>query len=178
MKKWLVIAFLLAAAFQPLSYAADSKDELQVVSRVDLNRYMGKWYEIARLPNSFQKKCAAAVTATYSLLSDGKVSVLNECLQASGKSKSAKGKAKVADMATNAKLRVTFFWPFYGDYWILDLGPDYEYAVVGEPKRKYCWILSRTPQMDESLYEELIAGIAKQGYDTGAFIRTPSELNR
>lgn len=178
MRNWFLVTFLLVPTLQAFSSAGDSREELRVVSRVDLNRYMGKWYEIARLPNPFQKKCAAAVMATYSLLADGKVSVLNECLQSSGKSKSAKGKAKVADSATNAKLRVTFFWPFYGDYWILELGADYEYAVIGEPKRRYCWILSRTPEMEEPLYQELIGRIAKQGYDTSGFIRTPSELGR
>lgn len=178
MKEWLMMTFMLVTVLLALASAEDLKGELRVVSRVDLNRYMGKWYEIARLPNPFQKKCAAAVMATYTLLADGKVSVLNECLQSSGKSKSAKGKAKVADSATNAKLRVTFFWPFYGDYWILELGADYEYAVIGEPKRRYCWILSRTPEMEESLYQELIGRIAKQGYDTSSFIRTPSELGR
>ena len=178
MKSWLMMTLLLIPALPEIALAEDSKQELRVVSHVDLNRYMGKWYEIARLPNPFQKKCAAAVAATYSLLSDGKVSVLNECLQASGKSKAAKGKAKIADPTTNAKLRVTFFWPFYGDYWILELGAGYEYAVIGEPKRRYCWILSRTPQMEEPLYEELIDRIAKQGYDTSGFIRTPSELGR
>lgn len=173
-----MIVLLLFPALQALSSAAGSNDELRVVSHVDLDRYMGKWYEIARLPNRFQKDCAAAVMATYTLLPDGKVSVLNECLQASGKSKSAKGKAKVADKTTSAKLRVTFFWPFYGDYWILDLGPDYEYAVVGEPKRKYCWILSRNPQIEESLYKDLITRIAKQGYDTSRFVQTRAELSR
>ncbi|HSP06020.1 MAG TPA: lipocalin family protein [Acidobacteriota bacterium] len=177
MKEFLVLLVVLFPLLAIASSSAQSP-ELKVVPSVDLKRYTGKWYEIARLPNRFQKDCAAAVTATYTLLPDGKIGVLNQCLDASGKEKSAKGKAKVADKATNAKLRVTFFWPFYGDYWILDLGPDYEYAVVGEPKRRYCWILSRTQQMEESLYTELLARIAKQGYDTHGFIRTPAQPGR
>jgi apolipoprotein D and lipocalin family protein len=164
----------LILIFTTFSLAAESagKPPVQVMPSVDLQRYTGKWYEIARLPNSFQKKCAAEVTATYSLRKDGKIEVLNECREASGKMKSARGKAKVADPLTNAKLRVTFFWPFYGDYWILDVGPNYEYAIVGEPKRKYCWILSRTPEIPESLYQELTKKIAAQGYDTDKLIRT------
>jgi apolipoprotein D and lipocalin family protein len=146
--------------------------EPQIVPSVDLARYAGRWYEIARLPNSFQKKCAGGVTATYELRPDGKVTVINECRKASGEITRAKGTAKVADKQSNAKLKVTFFWPFYGDYWILDLGSNYEYAVVGEPKRSYLWILSRTPQIDDALYQGLLAKMANQGFDTSRMIKT------
>lgn len=145
----------------------------QTVSSVDLARYAGRWYEIARLPNSFQKKCAGGVTATYEMRPDSKVMVLNECRKASGEITRAKGTAKIADKKTNAKLKVTFFWPFYGDYWILDLGPNYEYAVVGEPKRRYLWILSRTQQIDDALYQKLLAKMANQGFDTSRMTKTP-----
>ena len=148
------------------------KDELEVVPSVDLSRYVGQWYEIARLPNRFEKKCADSVTATYTLRSDGKIEVLNRCRKASGEFTTAKGKAKIVDKKTNAKLKVTFFWPFYGDYWILDLGPNYEYAVVGDPSRDYLWILSRTPQIDEALYQQLLAKMAARGFQTGRMIRT------
>ena len=151
---------------------ADRKGDLEVVSAVDLSRYAGRWYEIARLPNRFEKKCADSVTATYTLRSDGKVDVVNRCRKANGEFTTAKGKAKIADKKTNAKLKVTFFWPFYGDYWILDLGPDYQYAVVGSPDRDYLWILSRTPQFDEQLYQQLVEKMAARGFETEKMIRT------
>jgi apolipoprotein D and lipocalin family protein len=149
----------------------------KTVPFVDLKKYAGTWFEIARYPNRFQKKCVSDVRATYNLTSDGKVSVLNQCVQANGKVKTAKGKAKVVDRTSNAKLKVTFFWPFYGDYWILDLDPDYTYAVVGEQDRKYLWILSRTPEMDSSLYNEILERITNQGYDTSKLIRTPQGVH-
>lgn len=152
------------------------KNELEVVQSVDLTRYTGRWYEIARLPNSFQKKCADTVTANYTMRADGKIEVLNRCRKASGEYTTAKGKAKITDKKTNAKLKVTFFWPFYGDYWILDLGPNYEYAVVGEPGRKYLWILSRSPRMDEALYEQLLQKMAAKGFNTEMMVRTSQSI--
>ena len=148
------------------------KDELEVVQSVDLTRYIGRWYEIARLPNSFQKKCADTVYADYTMREDGKIEVINRCRKASGEYTTAKGKAKIVDKKTNAKLKVTFFWPFYGDYWILDLGPNYEYAVVGEPGRKYLWILSRSPRMDDALFQQLLQKMAAKGFNTEMMIRT------
>ena len=147
------------------------RSELEVVGAVDLSRYAGRWYEIARLPNRFEKKCADSVTATYTLRSDGKVDVVNRCRKANGDYTTAKGKAKIVDK-TNAKLKVTFFWPFYGDYWILDLGSNYEYAVVGAPNRDYLWILSRTPEFDEQLYQSLLGKMAARGFKTERMIRT------
>ena len=99
--------------------------------------------------------------------------MINECRKASGEITRATGTAKVADKTTNAKLKVTFFWPFYGDYWILDLGPNYEYAVVGDPTRRYLWILSRTPRIDDALYQGLLAKMANQGFDTSRMTETP-----
>ena len=118
---------------------------------MDLARYAGKWYEIARLPNRFQRDCAANTTATYTLRPDGKITVVNECRKADGRTKSAKGTARVADpKGPNTKLKVTFFWPFSGNYWIIDLDPEYRWVVVGEPGRDYLWILSREPRLDEA----------------------------
>ena len=148
------------------------RTDLEVVPHVDLNRYAGRWYEIARLPNRFEKKCAGSVTATYRLKDNGKVEVVNRCRKSSGDYTTATGKAKVVDKTTNAKLKVTFFWPFYGDYWILDLGENYEYAVVGAPNRKYLWILSRNREMDESLYRTLLAKMAARGFKTEQMIKT------
>ena len=152
--------------------AVERKGELEVVGAVDLSRYAGRWYEIARLPNRFEKKCADSVTATYTLRSDGKVDVVNRCRKANGEYTTARGKAKIVDKKTNAKLKVTFFWPFYGDYWILDLGPNYEYAVVGAPNRDYLWILSRTPQLNEQLYQRLLREMATRGFATDRMSRT------
>ena len=175
----IVIGVIVATALAGVAPVA-GKSELEVVRSVDLARYAGRWYEIARLPNRFEKKCVDSVTATYTLRSDGRVDVVNRCRKANGEYSTAKGKAKVVDKGTNAKLKVTFFWPFYGDYWILDLGSNYEYAVVGSPNRDYLWILSRTPQLDEQLYQSLIAKMATRGFETDRMIRTsqPAELGQ
>jgi apolipoprotein D and lipocalin family protein len=154
--------------------AAESQQKpLQVVPHVDLNRYLGTWYEIATIPQHFQKDCVG-VTATYTLRDDGTIEVLNKCRKKTldGELKTAKGKAWVVDKETNAKLKVQFFWPFRGDYWIIELDPDYRYAVVGHPNRNYLWILCRTPQMDEALYQDLVQRIANKGYDPSRLKRT------
>ena len=148
----------------------EEHNTLEVVPHVELKKYLGKWYEIAHLPARFQKGCTDT-TATYTLSDDGGISVLNECRR-NGKVKRAKGKAKVVDKNSGAKLKVTFFWPFYGDYWIIDLGKDYEYAVVGTPNRKYLWILSRTPQMDDTVFSQLIDSVKSKGFDVNKLIKT------
>lgn len=147
--------------------------ELKTVEHVDLGKYAGVWYEIARYPNSFQKGCVAT-TATYSLRDDGRVDVVNRCRKGSptGPLKVAHGQAKVVDAATNAKLKVSFFWPFWGDYWVIELGPDYRYAVVGHPDRDYLWILSRSPSMDDATYQGIERRLKDQDYDPGRLIQT------
>jgi apolipoprotein D and lipocalin family protein len=147
---------------------------LEVVPHVELDKYLGKWYEIAHLPARFQEGCTDT-TATYTLSKDGNISVLNECIR-NGKVKRAKGKAKVIDKNTGAKLKVTFFWPFSADYWIIYLGKDYDYAVVGTPNRKYLWILSRTPQMDDRLFSQLIESVKSKGFDVSNLIITSQKL--
>jgi len=147
-----------------------SNNTLEVVAQVDIQKYLGKWYEVARLPTPFQEGCTET-TATYSLLPNGKVTVLNECIK-KGRPKKAKGTAKVVDKTTGAKLKVTFFWPFYADYWIIKLAENYEYAVVGTPNRKYLWILCRTPQMREMLLLELVEFAKSMGFDMDELIRT------
>jgi apolipoprotein D and lipocalin family protein len=147
--------------------------ELPVVDRVDLSRYMGRWYEIAAIPHWFQRGCTAS-TAEYSLRNDGRVDVLNRCHLGApeGPVKQQEGVAKVVDPRTNAKLAVTFFWPFAGDYWIIALDRDYRYAMVGHPSRDFLWILSRTPTMPEETVRALLAQAATQGYDVGRVQRT------
>ncbi len=149
--------------------------DLQTVSFLDLDRYAGKWYEIARYPNWFEASCISDVTAEYLLLGDNKVKVVNSCTKADGRRKVSTGSAKVVDKQSNAKLKVTFFWPFYGDYWVIDLDPEYRYAVVSEPTRKYLWILSRTPQMDTETYGQVIGRLRARGYDPAKLIRPKQE---
>ena len=147
---------------------------LDVVEKVDLDRYAGRWYEIARYPNSFERDCVGA-TADYTPRDDGRIEVVNTCFESTldGPERVVEGSARVADPTTNAKLRVTFFWPFEGDYWIIDLDEDYEYAVVGEPSRSFLWILSRTPQMEEDTYADIIESLPAFGYDPGELILVP-----
>ena len=150
---------------------------LETVNHVDLSRYTGQWYEIARYEHRFQKGCVGS-KATYSLRDDGKIAVVNECFDKSfsGKLRSAKGKAWVVDKDTNARLKVSFFWPFAGDYWIIDLGENYEYAVIGHPNRKYLWILSRTPEMDKNVYNEILVRLEKQDYDTTKLLKSAQQI--
>ena len=165
----LIPTVLLACA----SLKEPSLPPLEVVPYVDLKRYTGTWYEIARFPHRFQEGCIGS-NATYSLLEDGEIGVLNQCHKGSpdGKISSVQGKAWVTDTKTNAKLKVRFFWPFAGDYWIIDLGENYEYAVVGHPNRQYLWILSRTPEMDEALYARILKKLHDQFYDISKLSKT------
>jgi apolipoprotein D and lipocalin family protein len=148
----LVCTGLIFLIFSTVAAAGVDVPGLRTVPKVDLARYLGTWYEIARYPNSFQKECDQA-TAQYSLRDDGDIDVLNTCVRKDNKKlDEAHGVAHVEDPLTNAKLTVTFLpgWLRWtgigvGKYWIIDLGSEYEYAVVSEPKRKYLWILSRTP---------------------------------
>ena len=137
---------------------------LETVPHVDLNRYLGLWYEVGRYPNTFQKGCLSS-TALYTTRPDGDIDVLNSCRDERDDSlHEAKGRAWVVDNASNARLKVSFFWPFQGDYWIIDLGQEYEYAVVGTPNRKYLWILSRTKEMNPEILEKILQNIEKQGF--------------
>jgi apolipoprotein D and lipocalin family protein len=159
---------LIAAALLCVSivYGVEKMAELKTVEYVDVQKYMGTWFEIAKFPQWFENGLVG-VTANYTLLPNGKVRVVNSGYNNdfNGKLKTAKGKAWIVDKKTNAKLKVSFFWPFAGDYWILELGKDYEYVVVGEKSRKYLWILSRTPQMEETIYNDLIKRAQEKGFD-------------
>ena len=149
----------------------DSKpSDLATVPHVDLTRYVGRWFEIAKYPNRFERDCDRDVTAVYTRFEDGDIEVVNSCTQPDGKPKVSKGKAKVVDGQTNAKLKVTFFWPFYGDYWVIDLDPQYRWVVIGEPRHKYLWILSRHPRMDAAQYAEITSRLAAKGYDASKLI--------
>lgn len=164
----LVLSSLLALG----QSASAAQQPLATVDSVDLGRYTGTWYEIALLPNRFQKQCVADTQARYRL--DGeRVEVINRCRTAKGEIDDVKGHAKVVAGSANAKLRVTFFWPFYGDYWVLDLDPDYRQVLIGEPGRKFAWVLSREPSMSDEQLQRLLDKAAVLGFDKTAFQRTP-----
>jgi len=148
--------------------------EVTPVANVDLARYMGRWYEIARYPNSFQDGLVGVI-AEYALNPDGTVKVVNTGRKRvlDGPLSRAEAKGWTASRESNAKLYVQFIWPFKADYWIIDLGEDYEYAVVGQPSRRYLWILSRTPQLDTATYDAICRRLLNQGYDPAMLVRTP-----
>lgn len=145
---------------------ATLSQQLTTVPYVDLKKYAGKWYEIASFPQRFQKNCNCT-TAEYTLTDKDFIVVENRCKKDSvnGKSSGIKGKAFVVANSGNAKLKVQFFWPFKGKYWIIDLAEDYSYAVVGHPNKKYLWILSRTPTMSDTTYQQIIYKIEEKGFD-------------
>ena len=147
---------------------------LWTVSSVDLERYMGRWYEIGRFPNPYQKGIVGVI-AEYELQDDGEILVRNY-----GRSGSldaeltvSKAKAWVADKSTNAKWFVQFIWPFKADYWIIDLDQSYQYAVVGQPDRQRLWILSRQPTIAEATLNQIYRRLHANGYDTSRIELTP-----
>jgi apolipoprotein D and lipocalin family protein len=146
---------------------------LQTVDHVDLQKYAGKWYEIASFPQYFQKGCTCT-TAEYTLSEKGYVIVENRCNKDSvhGKESYIKGKAFVEEGSMNAKLKVQFFWPFKAKYWIIDLASDYSYAVVGHPNKKYLWILSRTSKMNDMVYQQILSRIKSKGFDLSKLQKT------
>ena len=154
------------------------KPPLEVAPYVALERYLGTWYEIARKSVPFEKNCYGT-QAHYALRKDGKtIDVVNTCFKKSlsGSAQVGLAKAWVADPITNAKLKVQFQWPFRGDYWILEVGKHYDYALVGEPKRKYLWILSRTPALSPRTTAYLLKRARQQGYDTDDVIFTTQPI--
>jgi lipocalin len=146
------------------------------VKSLDLNRYLGTWYEIARFPHSFEKNLVG-VTATYSLREDGKIKVLNQGYKNTldGELSKAEGKAKIPDPLKPANLKVSFFWIFYAEYNVLELDENYQYAMIGSSSAKYFWILSRTPQMDDTTYEMLLEKAQKRGYDLSKLEKVPQK---
>ncbi len=157
--------------------AQDLENYPVTVVSVDLTKYAGLWYEIAKIPNRFQKSCARNATAEYKLRDDGKIDVINKCIEGDGDTNEVEGIAKVVDDKTNAKLEVSFvrilgIQLFWGDYWIIGLDKDYKYAVVGTPSRKYGWILSRKPKLSSENIEKIFDLLKKQGYNPQNFIMT------
>ena len=159
---------------------AQGKPPLKVVPEVDLMRYAGRWYEIARLPNRFQKRCAGEVTANYTLRTDGNITVMNRCRVENGEEINAEGLARIAEKRKpNSILKVRFAPAFlsflpqvWGDYQIIALSSDYAHAVVGDPGRQYLWILSRTARMDDATYDRLVAEAQVQGFAVNLLQKT------
>lgn len=157
----LPIALLAACAGSPGPVGNSAVPE--PAKAVALDRYLGKWFEMARYEAPFQKGCDG-VTADYALREDGKISVVNSCTK-DGKRTTADGKAKVVEGSGNAKLKVSFFGPFYGDYWILDRAEDYSWAIVGEPSGRYLWMLTRETQPEAATRALIEARVRELGYD-------------
>jgi apolipoprotein D and lipocalin family protein len=177
-----ILSFFLFAGpvlFGASGTTAAGGKPVTTVASVDLERYVGRWYEVARLPNRFQQQCRGDVSANYARRPDGRIDVLNQCRKADGTMTTAAGVARVEDPATRARLKVRFapaflsFLPFvWGDYWIIGLGDQYDWAVVGSPDRRYLWILSRTPVLEEGRFAMAEARARDNGFDTSRLIRT------
>ena len=170
----LVAALLapLAAPAQTAGQSPASDAPLQTIARLDVARYMGTWYEIAKVPNRFQRHCAADTQALYRQREDGQLDVINSCRQANGERTEAIGRARQLGAADSPRLEVRFapawlsWLPMvWGDYWVIDLDPTYQLVAVSEPKREYLWILSRTPRVDAAAYQALLGRLQLQGFD-------------
>jgi apolipoprotein D and lipocalin family protein len=173
---------LVAAAIGLLAAGEAGAQPLRVADGIDLNRYAGKWYEIARFPNKFQNRCARDVVAQYSPRPDGRVDVINQCRDAEDRLVQARGIARKGRAENNAALQVRFapailsFLPsVWSDYWILAVGPDYTWAVVGTPSRELLWILSRTPTMSDASYAQAIEIVRGNNFDVSRIVRTPQK---
>lgn len=151
-------------------FSCKSHEALPTAQNVNLQKYQGRWYEISTIPIKPQKGCKCTY-AEYTITDKGYVKVYNHCIK-KGKVSDITGKAFVRDTTTNAKLAVQFFWPFKGDYWILDIDPNYQWVIVGAPSRDNLWILSRTPKMDDALYTQLLATATNKGFDTSRLVKT------
>lgn len=170
-------SLLLALALTACADPAPPGPPMPTVAAVDLDRYLGTWYEISSLPNRFQASCVADTQARYRLLSPAadapRIEVFNRCRDDKGAVESATGLAEVVPSSGNAKLRVSFFRPFWGNYWVLALDPDYRWVLVGEPRRRYGWLLARQPQLPAAAQAAAMARAAELGYTVADFKATP-----
>jgi apolipoprotein D and lipocalin family protein len=171
--------FILVTGMVAMTARRAAAEPVRTVDDVDLNRYLGDWFEIGRLPNRFQRDCAGDVRATYARRPDGRLDVLNQCRTGDGRTKSARGVARVPNPAATGRLEVRFapavlsFLPFvWGDYWILGLADDYSWAVVGSPDRRYLWILARTVELGQEALSAALSVARANGFDVGPLIRT------
>jgi len=182
MKSKLLLVFLGLCCSVSGHMAHAERPALQPVASLDVARYMGTWYEIAKYPNSFQKKCVRNTRADYQPLPDGTVQVLNRCVQADGKTREALGAARQLGAADSPRLQVRFapawlaFIPLvWGDYWVIDLDAQYQLVAVSEPKREYLWVLSRTSRVDYAAYQALLARLAQRGFDIERLEPSPQD---
>jgi apolipoprotein D and lipocalin family protein len=177
MKQTVFITGVLILTMVVHIQAKDKYDSITTVESVDLDKYLGKWYEIAVIPNTFQRKCMSGTTAEYAILPDGRIQVNNACTMQNGERVKDQGVARVVDANTNASLEVSFVQfakrnIFWGDYLIIGLADDYSWAVIGHPKRTFGWILSRTPVMTEENLQECNTILKAQGYNLDNFVMT------
>lgn len=175
MRNYILLFILLATGTFSCQSQTNMIDKT-VVTELDIDKYLGKWYELARYDHRFERNLVG-VSATYSMREDGKIKVLNAGYKDSldGVFSEAIGKAKIPNMKEPAKLKVSFFWIFYGDYFVMELDEDYQWALIGSSSDDYLWILSRTPHMDETLYEGLLTKLTKRGYDVSKLIKVPQK---
>lgn len=167
------------AVFMSVAALQSDRRPLDVMSNLDLQRYAGRWYEIARFPNRFQDKCVSDVEANYALRDDGRITVVNRCREKDGTATEARGIARRVDDAPPSVLEVRFAPAFlsflpavWGDYQVIALDDAHTYSLIGTPDRKYLWILSRTPTMEAATYDRLIAIAKGQGFDVSRLVRT------
>lgn len=166
-----LVALVIPVAAHATSEAKTEKP-MTAVDKVDLQQYLGAWYEVAMVPNRFQAQCVSDTQARYSMDGD-QIKVVNRCRKADGSMDETNGSAKIVPGTNNAKLKVTFFWPFYGNYWIVALDPQYRWALVSEPSRKFGWVLSRTPTLDTATLHKVLDQAAAQGLNPADFKITP-----
>jgi len=168
---FLLLALGLTACTPPPARLAPGT-ELNTVPSVDPERYLGLWFEVVRADHSFERDCDG-VTAFYVWSEDGNIRVINRCWKngLDGELDVAEGRARIVNTQTNAQLEVSFFGPFFGDYWIIDLAQDYSWAVVSEPQGRYLWILTRDPQPGNAFIEARLTELRERGFDTEALIR-------
>ena len=164
--------FIIAVCLLSINISCQTTDknmDLTTIKDFDLERYLGKWYEIARFDHKFERGLVG-VTATYSMREDGKIRVINQGFKGTpdGKRSVAEGKAKTTKEP--GKLRVSFFWIFYADYLILELDDDYQWALIGSSSDKYLWILSRTPKLEDTITKNILDRAKSRGYDTSGLI--------
>ncbi len=179
---------LLSGCLLVLSFSASSQTNdvpVKTIPSLDVQRYMGTWYEIAKYPNWFQRKCMSDTKAVYSARADGTLKVLNSCKSADGNLSEAEGTARQIGAKDSPKLEVRFapawlsFLPLvWGDYWVIDLDPQYQIAVVSDPRREYLWILSRTPQLDKKVYDEVLQRIQNQQFDVSKLEPTSQSVSK
>jgi len=178
-----IVAGLLAIfAIGAMGFMGRVVDRPAVVESVDVEAYMGLWYAVASIPTTFERACAQGTTAEYHLLADGRIEVTNACYREDDSAFTITGRAWVPDPAEPAKLKVSFLrfsnrWFLSGDYWVLDLAPDYRYAVVGHPRRKYGWILSRSPVLPDETLDGIFERLEAQGYDRADFLSIDQSIH-